>query len=198
MKGGLPRSLVAVVLFATAATGCGGGTVPIELSSDERAYLIPNSSDWGEGNPCEDADCPGELTVETMHTYCWVEIDPTSWSADAAGTEPSGLVDGFFEVMMVLRGPPDDVVLGQLSPSMVEPMQQASDAGHRLVLGVGCADDPMKETLVFEAIAIDEEGRFAGLGFGAALLTSTPLARAAAADGAPSGEWHLHAVLRSQ
>ena len=197
MKRGLRRSLVAVVLFA-AATGCGAGTGPNELSSDERSYLIPDSSGWGEGNPCEDADCPGELTVETMHTYCWVEIDSTSWSADAAGTEPGDLVDGFFEVMTVLRGTPDDVVLGQLSPSMVEPMRQAANAGHRLVLGVECADDPMKETRVFEAIAIDEEGRFAGLGFGAALLTSTPLARAAAADGAPSGESHLRAVLRSQ
>lgn len=130
-----------------------------------------------------------------MKGLCWAEIDPTSWNVDDVEGEPFG--NGFFEIMDNLRGPPDDVVLGEVANDRSNWMNEANVAGHRLVLGTECPAEASSETTILEVIAIDDRGRIAGIGFGAEQFTTIPLARAAAANAADSGEAYLLSILNS-
>ncbi len=173
---------------------CGGGALD-GLSDAEKAFVIPDSSKWGEGNPCDPGDCGGDLTVRTMQVFCWAEIDPTSWSYESGVDGEPDVGEIFMEIQDTLRGPPDDVIIGRTWGNTARQMTRAAEEGMRLLVSHDCADSP-RDGLVEYVIAVDEAGRIAGIGFGAARFTTAPIARAAAASSATTGEEYVLSVLQ--
>lgn len=184
---------VAVVALLTAC----GDEVPTadyeELSDDELVYVIPGSSGWGVGNPCLDADCAGPVTDQSLADAIWVvvgDIDVGDIDDDGA----SGSISVVVEVGEVLRGElaGQSLELQMWGPDL-DSVLDARSSGHQVWAATAC--DGVEPRYLCYWLAVDDQGRFAGIGYGAATTLTVPLARSAAAGEHPTGRQYLTSVI---
>jgi hypothetical protein len=163
------------------------------LTPAELAYVIPDSARWGPGNPCAEVGCGGAVESRYLRRASWVVFDAVSVVAGSVGAKGEGSIRIELDVVEVLRGSVDtaSVEVDAWEPD-IERVLQALDAGHELWAAVQCRGLGGNVCYI---VAIDDEGRFAGIGDGAGLLFTAPLAREAADARAPSGRQFLEAVL---
>jgi hypothetical protein len=162
-----------------------------ELGANELTYVIPDSEDWGRPfDYCPDrVDCAPGVDLHTFRTYSWVAID--SVSADE-GVGDERTIDVDVKVSRVVGGTFDESSTGtQAWGEDVERVRAVLADGYEVWAGVYPG-----EPHVFYFLAFDSEGRFAGVGHGAAGLLSVPLADIVGSQpSATSGRAFLEQVL---
>ena len=181
---------LALALFAAA---CSTTSSPYgQLTDLELSYVIPDSGQWAEGNPCAESDCAGAIDSSSLRAASWVVIDGISATDDGTGTE------AMIEVVLSGIGPVREPaqrseVMARAWGQDVAWALEAMAAGHELWAATDC--NGLASDLVCHFVAIDDRDRFAGIGFGAALLFTTPLAREAAHGGALNGRQFLEDLI---
>lgn len=164
---------------------------PLDVLTDvERAFVIPGATSLGPVGSCgdENVSCDGPDIPASWLTLTWFEVSLPAEVAELDSTA-NGRVEIAVDVAQMLRGEIDDRVVASIREETLDTLEAAAEQGHRLI---GRTDS--REThLAF--VAIDDRGRFAAIGPDASLLITVPLARAAAAANAESGEAYLLAIL---
>ncbi len=175
--------------FVVLATGCGGDDDPYGRLTDlEISYVIPGSGQWAIGDPCAEADCSGEIDSGQLGDASWVVVDVVTVVEGTAGEERTIRIS--MDIEGVVRGAEDPASFeGSAWGQDVGWASEALAAGHELWAATECPG--LTDEYVCHFVAIDEHGRFAGIGYGMGLLFTTPLAREAAHRGALSGRQFL-------
>ena len=162
------------------------------LSDREMSYVIPGSASWGPGNPCAESDCGGEISSAYLDTGPWFVVGDVRITGEA--TEDGNSTPVEIDVTRVIHGDLEETTLERaLWSDDLTVLHEVQDLGLEVWAASPC--DGMEVHVVCYLVAIDDTGRFAGLGYGDALLFTAPLAREAAAQDAASGRAFLEAAI---
>ncbi len=177
-------------------SGCGDD--PYSRLSDEieSLYVIPDSARWATGDPCSE-DCGGEITVDIVQGLSWVVVERVHVPA---GTAPDARhIDVAIDFGAVRSGAVSEARIEQrVWGQDVRWVLEAAAEGHEIWVGLECQlRAESVPCLASMFVAFDEQGRFAGLGYGAGRLFTTPLAREAADGGALTGRQFFESILAS-
>lgn len=188
------RSAVEMCLLAVLCLGivaCETGSYAL-LDQTELAYVIPDSESWGSGDPCAEADCGGPVDVGSFADSYWVVVESIALVDGSAGerdvvtiqlTIDRSTRDESMGEAITVRGWGEDV----------EAAQNALEAGNEVWAATLCPG--LESDYLCHFIAFDNQDRFAGLGYGAALYLTTPLAEGAAAAEAASGREYIEGLM---
>jgi hypothetical protein len=186
-----PRGVFVVLGLALAitATACTAPTNPYRTLTDlELSYVIPNSSQWAGGDPCVAADCGGEIDRRQLREASWFVIDGITAVNGDPGAEAT--IDIQLDVIGPVREPEQrNLIDGSAWGQDVGWALEAMAAGHELWIETDCPGSD--DGYVCHFVAIDDNDRFAGIGYGTGLLLTTPLARQAAHRGSLTGRQFL-------
>ncbi len=171
------------------AAGCGSGDDPYGMLTDlELSYVIPGSGQWAIGDLCAEADCSGEIDSGQLGDASWVVVENITVVEGIAGDDRT--IQIAMDVARDVRGPEDGAsVQASAWGQDVEFASEALAAGHDLWAATECPG--LDDSYVCHFVAIDERGRFAGIGYGKGLVFTAPLAREAANSGAQTGRQFL-------
>lgn len=178
-----------VAVAVVAATVACGSTEPdpyAGLTAAEMAYVIPDSAQWGPGDPCADL-CAGEVTTAEMQLLAWSRVRDIEVVDGRSGAESLITVR-----LRVDEGgdPAGDFVTRSWGEDVASALA-VLEQGYELWAGVGePPDDWVRLFVVF-----DDGGRFAGVGYNAAGDVTVPLAREMASHGAPSARAFLRGSI---
>ncbi len=197
---------MSAVALAIALVACGNETTAdLELMAARQAigveaaeYVIPGTADLGVGNPCAQGDCAGAITRAVFVDGPWLRIDDVADPLGLAGAEQTITID--VAPIEALGGPVPDSGQFRIWGEDAAQLRRALDAGYELWVHA-CNDI---HEYICRSLAFDDEGRVAGVGYGASRLVTPTLARASVgsasarayltdvmANGAPPGtpEW---------
>ncbi len=162
-------------------------------SPSELDLVIPVLASWGRGNPCAEADCAGPTEPARLRRLPWIEV--TEVSTPLRSPSEGATVDADYTVSRVLRG---DVQRGRLRlrtwDDDAQRVSQLLDDGYTVWVAIEEFSEGHPSASVI--VAFDDDDRFAAVGYGAAMLTTAPLARAGVIAGADSGRAYIRSLAR--
>lgn len=162
------------------------------LDQTELAFVIPDSESWGSGEPCAEADCGGPVDVGSLAESSWAVVESIALVNGAAGERDTVTVE--LKINRSARGGSmGDSITARGWGEDIEAAQNALDAGNEVWAATQCPG--LESDYLCHLIAIDSQDRFAGLGYGATLYLTTPLAEGAAAAQAESGRGYLESLI---
>lgn len=181
-----------MLCLALGVAGCGDADPYAELSPAEMAFVIPESAGWGPADPCANSDCRGPVDVEDLAEADRLAIDTIEVIEGAVGDDDSARVR--IAVAETLAGEPHGAAVEKrLWGTDVEVILDALTAGHDVWAATPCQG--MIDDVVCHLVIFDTEERFAGIGSGASLYFTRPLARQAAAANATTARAFIEAAL---
>ncbi len=185
--------LLAGLVLTLLATACSTASSPYSRLTDlELSYVIPDSGQWAEGNPCAEGDCSGDVDSSTLRSASWFVIDDIAATDGDIGTEAT--IEVVLSVVGPVREPEQRAEMTATAWGQnVGWVLEAMTAGHEIWAATGCGG--LDSEYVCHFVAIDDRDRFAGIGYGAAGLFTTPLAREAAHHGSLSGRQFLEDLI---
>jgi hypothetical protein len=174
-------------------SGCGAEDDPYAALTDaELSYVVPGSAEWAEGDPCEGADCGGPVTSAELPNASWFVLNGVRVIEDGIDEERSIAI--LIDVEEGLRGHIDqETIEARAWAQDVEWILEVLAAGHDVWAAMNC--DGLEPEVICHFVAIDDQGRFAGIGYGAGRYFTTPLAREAHAQRAASGQQFLRDII---
>jgi hypothetical protein len=170
---------------------CESGSYEL-LDQTEHAYVIPGSESWGSGDPCAEADCGGPVDVGSLADSSWVVVESIALVDGSAGDRDTVTVE--LNIDRSARGESmGDAITVRGWGEDVEAAQNALEAGNEVWAATLCPG--LESDYLCHFIAFDNQDRFAGLGYGAALYLTTPLAEGAAAAEAANGREYVEGLM---